>query len=88
MSNANLNAANRAKNDEFYTMYEDIENELQHYPGVFQGKTVYCNCDNPEWSNFWRYFHENFTALGLKKVSFNSLREGRSPVQDGVRGRE
>ena len=68
MSNANLNAAKKAKNDEFYTMYEDIENELQHYPGAFQGKTVYCNCDNPEWSNFWRYFHENFAALGLKKL--------------------
>ena len=68
MSNANLNAAKKAKNDEFYTMYEDIENELQHYPGAFQGKVVYCNCDNPEWSNFWRYFHENFAALGLKKL--------------------
>lgn len=68
MSNANLNAAKKAKNDESYTMYEDIENELQHYPGAFQGKIVYCNCDNPEWSNFWRYFHENFAALGLKKL--------------------
>lgn len=68
MSNANLSAAKRAKNDEFYTMYEDIENELQHYPGAFQGKVVYCNCDDPEWSNFWKYFHENFTALGLKKL--------------------
>lgn len=68
MSNANLSAAKRAKNDEFYTMYEDIENELQHYPGAFQGKVVYCNCDNPERSNFWRYFHENFAALGLKKL--------------------
>lgn len=68
MSNANLNAAKKAKNDEFYTMYEDIENELQHYPGAFQGKVVYCNSDNPEWSNFWKYFHENFAALGLKKL--------------------
>lgn len=68
MNNKHLNAAKKAKNDEFYTMYEDIENELQHYPGAFQGKTVYCNCDNPEWSNFWKYFHENFTALGLKKL--------------------
>lgn len=68
MSNVNLNAAKKAKNDEFYTMYEDIENELQHYPGAFQGKVVYCNCDNPEWSNFWKYFHENFAALGLKKL--------------------
>lgn len=68
MSNANLNAAKKAKNDEFYTLYEDIENELQHYPGAFQGKVVYCNCDNPEWSNFWKYFHLNFEKLGLKKL--------------------
>lgn len=68
MSNANLNAAKKAKNDEFYTMYEDIENELQHYPGAFEGKIVYCNCDNPEWSNFWKYFHLNFEKLGLKRL--------------------
>lgn len=68
MSNANLNAAKKAKNDEFYTIYEDIENELQHYPGAFEGKIVYCNCDNPEWSNFWKYFHVNFKKLGLKKL--------------------
>lgn len=68
MSNANLNAAKKAKNDEFYTLYEDIENELQHYPGAFEGKVVYCNCDNPEWSNFWKFFHLNFEKLGLKKL--------------------
>lgn len=68
MSNANLNAAKQAKNDEFYTLYEDIENELQHYPGAFEGKIVYCNCDNPEWSNFWKYFHLNFEKLGLKRL--------------------
>lgn len=49
-------------------MYKDIENELQHYPGAFEGKIVYCNCDNPEWSNFWKYFHLNFEKLGLKKL--------------------
>ena len=68
MSNTNLNDAKKAKNDEFYTMYKDIENELQHYPGAFEGKIVYCNCDNPEWSNFWKYFHLNFEKLGLKKL--------------------
>lgn len=68
MSNANLNAAKKAKNDEFYTLYEDIEAELQHYPGAFEGKIVYCNCDNQEWSNFWKYFHLNFEKLGLKKL--------------------
>lgn len=68
MSNANLSNSKIAKNDEFYTSYNDIESELQHYPGAFQGKTIYCNCDNPEWSNFWRYFHLNFEHLGLKKL--------------------
>ena len=68
MSNANLSNSKIAKNDEFYTSYNDIESELQHYPGAFQGKTVYCNCDNPEWSNFWKYFHLNFEHLGLKKL--------------------
>lgn len=68
MSNTNLTNSKQAKNDEFYTIYEDIENELQHYPGVFKGKTVYCNCDSPERSNFWKYFHINFEHLGLKKL--------------------
>lgn len=68
MSNTNLSNSKIAKNDEFYTSYNDIESELQHYPGAFQGKTIYCNCDNPEWSNFWRYFHLNFDHLGLKKL--------------------
>ena len=69
MNNANLNAAKKEKNDEFYTLYEDIEAELQHYLGAFEGKIVYCNCDNPEWSNFWKYFHINFEKLGLKKLT-------------------
>lgn len=68
MSNTNLSNSKISKNDEFYTSYNDIESELQHYPGAFQGKTIYCNCDNPEWSNFWRYFHLNFEHLGLKKL--------------------
>lgn len=76
MSNKNLNAAKKAKNDEFYTLYEDIENELQHYPGAFEGKTVYCNCDNPERSNFWKYFHLNFEKLGLKKLISTHYEKG------------
>lgn len=66
--NNNLQAAKKAKNDEFYTQYSDIEKELQHYTRHFAGKVIYCNCDNPEWSNFWKYFHENFTRLKLKKL--------------------
>lgn len=66
--NANLNRAGREKNDEYYTRREDIENELAHYTHHFQGKTVYCNCDDPEWSEFWKFFQRNFTTLGLKRL--------------------
>lgn len=68
MTNQNLRKAKREKNDEFYTQLVDIEKELQYYTEHFRNKIVYCNCDNPEQSNFWRYFHKNFTELGLKKI--------------------
>ena len=64
----NLNKAKKAKNDEFYTLYSHVAKELAHYQQHFKGKIVYCNCDNPEWSSFWRYFHINFSAVGLKKL--------------------
>lgn len=64
----NLLDAKTNKCDEFYTLMEDIENELKHYKEHFEGKTVYCNCDDPNWSNFWIYFHQNFTSLKLKKL--------------------
>lgn len=64
--NAGLNRAKKEKNDEFYTMFVDIEKELQHYSKHFQNKIVYCNCDDPSWSNFWLYFHLNYDRLGLK----------------------
>ena len=66
--NKNLNDANRAKNDEFYTQLIDIENELKHYKAHFRGKTVLCNCDDPRVSNFVYYFLNNFEILGLKKL--------------------
>ena len=68
MANDSLNKAKKAKNDEFYTLYSDVAKELAHYQQHFKGKIVYCNCDNPEWSAFWRYFHINFSAMGLKKL--------------------
>lgn len=68
MANKNLTAAKKAKNDEFYTQFSDIEKELSHYKQHFAGKTVFCNCDDPTWSNFWRYFHLNFEFFGLKKL--------------------
>ena len=67
-TNANLNRARDAKNDEFYTQFTDVSNELMHYKQHFKDKTVLCNCDDPKWSAFWRYFHLNFSALGLKKL--------------------
>lgn len=66
--NKNLHAANKAKQDEFYTQLGDIENELRHYRKHFQGKTVFCNCDDPYESNFFKYFAMNFNQLGLKKL--------------------
>lgn len=68
MKNSNLAAAKRAKNDEFYTCREDIEAELMHYADSFRGKTVYCNCDDPSISEFWKFFQRNFEAWGLKRL--------------------
>ena len=67
-TNSNLHAAKAAKNDEFYTRLEDIENELRHYRHHFKGKTILCNCDDPRVSNFFRYFALNFETFGLKKL--------------------
>ena len=70
--NANLRAAKAAKNDEFYTQWNDIENEMQAYleynPDVFRGKAILLPCDDPDWSNFTKYFVERFEQLGLKKL--------------------
>ena len=72
MANSNLSNAKNAKNDEFYTQYQDIEKEvnafLEYNPDVFKNKTVLLPCDDPEWSNFTRYFAQNFERLGLKKL--------------------
>lgn len=67
-ANANLHKAKDAKNDEFYTQLTDVAKELMHYKAHFKGKIVFCNCDDPTWSAFWKYFHLNFAELGLKKL--------------------
>ncbi len=67
-ANGNLHAAKREKNDEFYTRMQDIAPELYHYRDYFHGKTVYCNCDDPEHSHFWQYFALNFETLGLVRL--------------------
>ncbi|MBQ9337389.1 MAG: adenine-specific methyltransferase EcoRI family protein [Lentisphaeria bacterium] len=66
--NAQLHQAGRNKKDDFYTALEDIEKELKHYPACFKGKTVFCNCDDPYESNFFKYFVMHFNSLGLKKL--------------------
>ena len=72
MANTNLANAKNAKNDEFYTQYPDIQKEINAYldydPNVFRGKTVLLPCDDPEWSNFTKFFAQNFELLGLKKL--------------------
>ena len=70
--NRSLGAARTAKQDEFYTQYADIQKEVEAYlecdPDTFRGKVVYCNCDDPFESNFFKYFTANFNKLGLKKL--------------------
>ena len=72
MANTNLANAKNAKNDEFYTQYYDIQTEINAYleynPNVFRGKTVLLPCDDPEWSNFTKFFAQNFETFGLKKL--------------------
>ena len=66
--NEDLRKANKAKKDEFYTQLSDIEKELNNYRKEFKDKTVFCNCDDPYESNFFKYFAMNFKFLGLKKL--------------------
>ena len=72
MANKDLTKAKTGKNDEFYTQYHDIENEINAYlefdPNVFQNKTILLPCDDPEWSNFTKFFAQNFERFGLKKL--------------------
>jgi len=72
MAHSNLREANKAKNDEFYTLYSDIQKEINAYiefnPNVFRNKTILLPCDDPEWSNFTKFFAQNFENFGLKKL--------------------
>lgn len=72
MANTNLGKAKAAKNDEFYTQYSDIQNEINAYidynPDVFRDKTILLPCDDPEWSNFTKFFINNFERYGIKKL--------------------
>ncbi len=84
-TNANLGAAKESKSDEFYTQYSDIEAEMNAYvefnPDVFRNKTILLPCDDPEWSNFTKYFASNFERFGLKKLISTSYAKGSSNKQ-------
>ena len=84
-NNSNLGAARRANNDEFYTQYSDIEAEMNAYvefnPDVFRGKTILLPCDDPEWSNFTKYFAANFERFGLKKLISTSYAKSAGSQQ-------
>lgn len=88
MANKNLTRAKKAKNDEFYTQFSDIQKEVESYleydPNTFKGKVVYSNCDDPFESNFFRYFVLNFNRLGLKSIISTSYKP--SPVANSQLG--
>ena len=85
MANINLGNAKAAKNDEFYTQYADIEKEMNAYldfdADVFRDKVVLLPCDDPEWSNFTKYFAENFDKLGLKNLISTSYAPDAKPKE-------
>ena len=85
MANENLSGAKQAKFDEFYTQYHDIEREINAYldfdKDVFRDKTILLPCDDPEWSNFTKYFAQNFESLGLKKLISTSYAPDSKPQE-------
>ena len=87
MANTNLSNAKKSKNDEFYTQYRDIEKEISAYveynPDVFRGKTVLLPCDDPEWSNFTKYFAQKFENFGLKKLISTSYAVNSKKYKEG-----
>lgn len=86
MANKNLSKAKTAKNDEFYTQYADIQVEINAYieynPNVFRDKTILLPCDDPEWSNFTRFFAQNFEVFGLKKLISTSYAIESKNIKD------
>lgn len=85
MRNQSLGGAKQAKNDEFYTQYLDIEKEINAYlefnPDAFRGKTLLLPCDDPEWSNFTKFFAQKFQELGLKKLISTSFAPNSKPKE-------
>ena len=87
MPNSNLTNAKKEKNDEFYTQYSDIEKEVTAYieynPDVFKDKVILLPCDDPEWSNFTKYFAQNFNRFGLKKLISTSYATDSKKYESG-----
>jgi hypothetical protein len=87
MPNIKLQLAKTAKNDEFYTQYHDIQKEISAYleynPNVFRGKTILLPCDDPEWSNFTKFFAQNFQRFGLKKLISTSYATDSKNYKNG-----
>ena len=81
----NLSSAKKAQNDEFYTQYQDIEKEMEAYlefnSDVFRGMTILLPCDDPEWSNFTKFFAQRFNALGIKKLISTSYAANSKPSE-------
>lgn len=73
MSNKKLNAAKKAKNDEFWTLMPDIEKEVSQYKDQFEDKVIYCNCDDYRWSNFYKHFKDHFKEYKLKRLIASCL---------------
>lgn len=73
MANKNLNAAKKAKNDEFWTLMPDIEKEVSQYKDQFEDKVIYCNCDDYRWSNFYKHFKDHFKEYKLKRLIASCL---------------
>ena len=84
MANENLTNAKSTKNDEFYTQFSNIEKEMNAYlefnPDVFRAKTLLLPCDDPEWSNFTKYFVLNFERHGLEKLISTSYAPDKKPI--------
>lgn len=83
MGNEVLKKARENKNDEFYTLYEDIENELNHYKDLVKGKSIYCPADTLK-SNFWKFFYNNFNELGITKLTITGLNSKLYSTNDGA----
>jgi hypothetical protein len=85
LANESLSSAKRARNDEFYTQFHDIEKEMDAYlefnPDVFRGKTILLPCDDPEWSNFTKFFAQKFETLGIKKLISTSYAPDSKPIE-------